>query len=133
MRTLQNAFISALLLGLFGCATTPATESTAFDCAPKGYERFDGWELRDSRSGLASVTEDGQPIRVTSIGLSRGATEFLALTFVGHALIAVDTAPQDRNVPILLNTRYFTADDKLRSEPQGACGWRHPNTGREQA
>ena len=38
MSNIQTVFIAAILLGLAGCATVPAKESSAFDCAPKGYE-----------------------------------------------------------------------------------------------
>ena len=128
MRTIQTVFISALLLGLFGCATAPAKESTAFDCAPKGYERLDGWEVRDQRSGMATATDTGQRVQIFSVGLARGA-ERLLLVFMGDALILVDPKPQDPAVPMLANTRYFTADNKLRAEPQGACEWRELFTG----
>lgn len=129
---MKKILIAALLMGIAGCATAPAKESTAFDCAPKGYERLDGWEMRDQRTGMARATDTGQPVRITSIGMARGE-ERLLLVFVGPDLILVDPNPQDPDVPMLVNTRYFTADDKLRSEPQGACEWRELIYGGEKA
>ena len=123
---MKKILIAALLMGIAGCATTPDTESTA--CAPKGYERLDGWEVRDQRSGMATATDTGQPVQIISVGLARGE-ERLLLVFMGDTLILVDPKPQDPGVPMLVNTRYFTDDDKLRSEPQGACGWRELITG----
>ncbi len=123
MSTVQTAFISALLLGLMGCATVPATESTAFDCAPLGYERLDGWQVRERQEGLATATETGQPVQITQVALSRG-DQALLLVFMGEALILVDPNPLDKSVPLLVNTSYFTADDKLRADPRGDCGWR---------
>ena len=129
MNNIQTVFIAALLMGITGCATAPAKESSAFDCAPKGYERLDGWELRDQRTGIATATDTGAPLRVTSLGFSRGQ-EILVLTFVGNALVLVDPDPDDPTVPVLGNINYITADNKLRTEPlNGPCEWRQILTG----
>ena len=129
MSNVQTVFVAAILMGLAGCATAPAKESTAFDCAPKGYERMDGWELRDQRTGIATATDTGEPIRITSIGRSRGA-ETLTLTFVGNVLILVDPKPEDDSVPLLGNVNHITADNKLRTQPlSGPCEWRPLLTG----
>ena len=129
MSNIQTVFIAALLMGIAGCATAPAKESSAFDCAPKGYERLDGWELRDQRMGMATQTDTGEPLRVTSLGFSRGQ-ETLVLTFVGNALVLVDPKPEDQTVPLLGNVNYITADNRLRTEPlDGPCEWRQILTG----
>ncbi len=128
---MKKILIAALLMGIAGCATAPA-KSTAFNCAPQGYERFDGWEAIDHRTGMATATDTGQPVQITSIGLARGEDR-LVLVFMGDALILVDPKPQDPSVPMLANTRYFTTDNKLRAEPQGACGWRELILGGEKA
>lgn len=129
MRNIQTVFVAALLMGIAGCATAPAKESSAFDCAPKGYERLNGWELRDQRSGMATYTDTGEPLRVTAIFLSRGQ-ETLVLTLVGNVLIFVDPKPEDPSVPLLGNVNYITADNKLRTQPlSGPCEWRQILTG----
>lgn len=129
MNNIQTVFVAALLMGLTGCATAPVKESSAFDCAPKGYERLNGWELRDQRMGMATLTDTGEPIRITSIGLSRGE-DTLVLTFVGNVLILVDPKPEDDSVPLLGNVNYLTADNKLRTQPlSGPCKWRPLVTG----
>lgn len=124
-RLLAMFLVLLAALALTSCATTkePRREASVFDCAPKGYERIDGWEVRDHRTGLATVTESGEPVQITSVGFSKNGRSLL-LVFMGNALILVDRDPDDPNVPLLVNTQYFTDDDKLRAKPQGACGWR---------
>ena len=127
MRTIQNAFIGALLLGLFGCATAEKT-SSVFDCAPAGYESLKGWEVRDYRPGQATKTESGDPVDIVTVVLSRGG-QAIVLVFIGKELALLDPAPEDNGVPSLINDRWFTKDNLIKEEPSGACAWRPLLTG----
>ena len=127
MRTIQNAFIGALLLGLFGCATAEKT-SSVFDCAPPGLERLQGWTVRDYRPGEATKTEDGEPVAIVTVTLSQG-TEALVLIFRDKELIAVDPKPGDESIPMMGNARHFTKDNLIKRDPSGACAWRPLLTG----
>lgn len=119
---IRNAFIAALLMGIAGCATAAPT-TTAFSCAPEGFT-LEGWTLRDIRPGIAAKTEDGTPQQILTTVLTRG-DEAIVLISVGKDLILVDPAPQDKGVPVLINSRFFNADNELLTEPSGdACIWR---------
>lgn len=123
---IRNAFITALLLGIAGCAT--AQTSSVLDCAPAGYETLEGWEMRDYRPGQATRTESGEPVAIVSVVLSKG-DRTLVLIFIDRELVLLDPAPEDKGVPSLVNDRWFTADNKIKSEPSGACEWRPLLTG----
>lgn len=124
---MKNVLIAALLLGIAGCATAQPT-SSAFDCVPAGYEDLKTWEMRDIRPGSATKTESGEPMDIVTVILTKGERS-IVLVFIGKDLVLLDPAPKDPSVPSLVNSRYFTNKNLIKSTPSGACEWRPLLTG----
>lgn len=121
-----NLLVLVLLVGLAGCASEAKTGTLA--CAPEGLTDLSGWTAHDFRPAQTTQTDDGGPVDLVSVVMSRG-TESILLMFRDNDLIAVDPKPADKAVPILVNTRHFTTHNLIRRHPGGACEWRPLLTG----
>lgn len=122
---MKKILIAALLMGLAGCATAapPKGLSTAFDCAPEGYESFEGWTLTEARVGMATSTDDGRPQAIAIMFLARAGRSVM-LGIIDSHLALVDANPDDPGVPMLVSRRYFNDAGQVRSAPGGPCEWR---------
>lgn len=126
-RCVAGAVVSAALVA--GCATTPTGPVRTFACAPEGLPILDStWQAVDTRTGMATRTETGVPVRMTMVGLAQGEKALL-LIFIGDELVLVDLNPLDPGVPILANARLVTPQGKIRAEPDGPCVWHELLTG----
>ena len=120
-RCVAVVMVSTVLLA--SCATAPMGPVRTFACAPEGLPILDStWQVVDTRSGMATNTVTGDPVRVTMVALAQGEKALL-LSFIGKDLAMVDLNPLDQSVPLLVNARFVTAGGKIMAQPTGVCAW----------